>query len=252
MAGEIKYPRILTAGDSCLIVEFGNEISMEINRKVLSLKTDLEKKPFNGFMETIPSYRSLAVCFDPAETDIQNLLSLLKNKCSRIDNASAAPEIKRTLILPTLYGGEFGWDIHSVASYTGLSLGQIIELHTQREYYCYMLGFTPGFAYLGGMDERLATPRLKEPRQTVPAGAVGIAGSQTGFYSISSPGGWQIIGRTPVIMFDPFRDPPFFLEAGMWVRFRPIKEDEFENIKEASEKKMFTPEILQEKLVTTS
>ena len=214
------------------------------------MKADLEKKPFIGFLETVPSYCSLAVCFDTTETDLERLYALLKNTYSCFDKTSKMPAIKKTLILPTFYGEEYGWDIQFVAAHTGLSVEQVIERHTEKEYYCYMLGFTPGFAYLGGMDERLETPRLKEPRQTVPAGAVGIAGSQTGFYSISSPGGWQLIGRTPVDMFDPLREPPFFLEAGMWVRFRSIGLAEFEIIRESSKKRIYTPEIILENMVT--
>lgn len=244
MLDKKKYPRILTAGDSCLVIEFGDKISMDINRKVLAMQAEVEKKPFAGFVETVPSYRSLAVCFNAAATDLERLYALLKTTYSSLEKTSEFPLVKRTLILPTLYGGEYGEDIEFVAAHTELSVEQVIKRHTEREYYCYMLGFTPGFAYLGGMDERLKTPRLKEPRQIVPAGAVGIAGSQTGFYSISSPGGWQLIGRTPVNMFDPLREPPFFLEAGMWVRFRSIGLEEYQMIRESSAKRIYAPEII--------
>jgi len=133
-----------------------------------------------------------------------------------------------------------------VAQHTGFSAEEVIERHSGRECYCYMLGFTPGFPYLGGMDPALEVPRLKNPREVIPAGAVAIGGKQTGIYSIASPGGWRLIGRTPMLLFDPNREPPIFLEAGMWIRFRPIDKAEFDDIEAASIEGTYRPEILEE------
>ncbi|NLG86950.1 MAG: 5-oxoprolinase subunit PxpB, partial [Firmicutes bacterium] len=154
-----------------------------------------------------------------------------------------APEIT---VIPVCYGGKFGPDLDYVCEHTGLSAEEVIQLHTGTDYLIYMLGFTPGFSYLGGMDERLATPRLKTPRTHIPAGSTGIAGKQTGIYPIDSPGGWQLIGRTPLKLYDPFRDPPVLLKAGNYVRFTAITEDEYEEI--AAQVAAGTYKVQQEQL----
>lgn len=153
---------------------------------------------------------------------------------------------RKVVVVPTLYGGEHGPDLGNVAEHTGLPEEEVVRRHAANDCYCYMLGFTPGFAYLGGMDQSLETPRLKNPRELIPAGSVGIAGKQTGIYSIASPGGWQLIGRTPMMMFDPGRDPAIFLDAGMWVRFRPADRAEFDEIEAATASRSYQPEILEE------
>ena len=135
-----------------------------------------------------------------------------------------------TVVIPVVYGGEYGPDIDNVCQHTGLSREEVIARHSGREYLIYMLGFTPGFPYMGGMDETIATPRLKTPRTAIPAGSVGIAGAQTGVYPIQSPGGWQLIGRTPLKLFDMDRPDPFLLRAGQKVVFRPISEEEYERM----------------------
>jgi KipI family sensor histidine kinase inhibitor len=150
---------------------------------------------------------------------------------------------KRVLVMPVAYGGEYGPDMANVSSHTKLDEREIIERHTARDYYCYMLGFTPGFSYLGGLDEKLATPRLKTPRALIPAGSVGIAGSQTGAYSIDSPGGWQLIGRTPLRLFDPQNsENPTLVDAGDWIRFRGVSGGEFEAIKREADAGTYVPE----------
>ena len=242
-----KYPRILPAGDSCVIAEFGSVIDMGINRRVTALERRVRNARFPGFLDAVPTYRSLAVCFDPAKTDVEGLYEVLGKMC-RMEEQDQEQLLKRTLVVPTLYGGEWGPDLEDVAAHAGIPPDEAVRRHTGRDYYCYMLGFPPGFAYLGGMDESLATPRLKDPRQEIPAGSVGIAGSQTGFYSIASPGGWRLIGRTPIPMFDPRRDPAVFLEAGMWVRFRSIGRERFDEIRDESARGSFSPEILEEKV----
>jgi len=239
---EATYPRILHAGDSCVVVEFGSAISLDINSKVQSLYRSLKNKNIQGIKELIPTYRSLAVYFDPLELPLEKLKETL-NSFSLMDGKDTT--LGRTLlVVPVCYGGELGPDIENVAKHNNLSVDEVIEIHSRPDYYCYMLGFTPGFSYLGGMDERIATPRLQTPRTLIPAGSVGIAGKQTGIYPIDSPGGWQLIGRTPLKMFDPASEKPTLIEAGYWVRFKPIPFEEYQYISSEVAKGTYLPEIL--------
>lgn len=223
-----EQPRLLPAGDSALVVEFGNEIAPEINARVRSLTAALEAESLAGVVELVPTYRSVLLHFNPLVVQPkvleQHLLDLIDNLG---DLELPAPDVA---FVPVCYGGEFGPDLDHVCEHTGLGAEEVIRLHTATDYLIYMLGFTPGFSYLGGMDERLATPRLKTPRTHIPAGSTGIAGKQTGIYPIDSPGGWQLIGRTPLKLYDPFRDPPVLLKAGNYVRFVAVSQDEYEEI----------------------
>ena len=238
--------KILHAGDSCLIAEFGNSIDMEINARVQVLRAQIEKSPFRGFIETIPTYRSLAVCFNPllAPGDLDKLLLLLAESAE--NEKSAGEEARKLLIIPTCYEGDFAPDMEKVAANAGISPDEVVRRHSSKDCYCYMLGFLPGFSYLGGMDPSLSTPRLKEPREKIPGSSVGIAGRQTGIYPIDSPGGWNLIGKTPLRMFDPARNPAIFLEAGMWVRFAPIDAAEFERIADLAARPDWKPDIREE------
>ncbi len=242
---EMKYPRLLTAGDGCVVVEFGDGIDMEVNSRVASLAAAVRKAEIIGFLDTVPTYRSLAVYFNPVTTDVDALYSKLGKMASGQDAGKEGGR-RRIIVVPSLYGGEFGPDMADVAEHTGLTPEEVVTRHTAHDCYCYMLGFTPGYSYLGGMDPSLETPRLKNPREIIPAGSVAIGGKQTGIYSIASPGGWRLIGRTPMKMFDPDRDPAIFLEAGMWVRFRAIGKAEFDEIEAATAKGIYRPEILEE------
>ncbi len=241
------YPRLLAAGDGCVVVEYGDAIDMEINRRVAALAASVGRAEFPGFLDAVPTYRSLAVYFDPVVADVDALYRRLEEMMSS-SGADEDTAKRRVVVVPTLYGGDHGPDLGNVAEHTGLSPDEVIRRHSSNDCYCYMLGFTPGFAYLGGMDTSLETPRLKNPRELIPAGSVGIAGKQTGIYSIASPGGWQLIGRTPMMMFDPVREPAIFLEAGMWVRFRPADRAEFEEIESATASRSYRPEILEEEV----
>lgn len=243
----MTYPRILTAGDGCVVVEFGDAIDMAVNAKVASLAAAIQETPFAGLRDLVPTYRSLAVYFDPETANVEKLYARLE-AMSRQVGQGKAEGTKRTIIVPTLYGGEFGPDMKDVAEHTNLSEDEVIRRHAGKDCYCYMLGFTPGYSYLGGMDPALEVPRLKNPREIIPAGSVAIGGKQTGIYSIASPGGWRLIGRTPMRMFDPQRAPAIFLEAGMWVRFRPIDGAEFDEIEAAGAKGVYRPEILEEEV----
>jgi inhibitor of KinA len=213
----MTFPRILPVGDAALVVEFGDAIHPDIHRRVLALDHALTADPFPGLRETVPTYRSLLVYYDPRQFSWDGARRLVANALARSTD-TPMPE-PREVEIPVVYGGEFGPDIGFVAAHTGLSEEEVVRLHTSVTYTVYMLGFAPGFVYLGGLPEALATPRLPTPRPSVPAGSVGIAGLQTGIYGLSTPGGWRLIGRTPLTMLDLNRQPPTLLQPGDRVRF---------------------------------
>jgi KipI family sensor histidine kinase inhibitor len=218
-------PRFLLAGDAGLVVELGNKIDEEINRRVRSLATALAENPIPGLAEMVPTYRSLLVHYDPLRLSHRDLVDLIRSILEKGEEYPL-PE-PRMVEIPTLYGVEFGPDLPFVAEHNGLSMDEVIRIHSGTVYPVYMLGFSPGYAYLGGLPEEIATPRLPTPRTLVPAGSVALAGRQTGVYPIATPGGWRLIGRTPLKLFDPQRDPPTLLRAGDQVRFVPISEEEY-------------------------
>jgi KipI family sensor histidine kinase inhibitor len=222
-------PKFLSAGDSCLVVEFSDGIDMAANIRLQALRRALSGENIRGIREFVPTYRSLSIHHDPTKLPRQNLEKIVKEALENTDGGETS--VRRTVCLPVAYGGKYGPDMANVSAYTSLSESEIIKRHTSMEYYCYMLGFTPGFAYLGGMDESLETPRLATPRALISAGSVGIAGKQTGAYSIDGPGGWQLIGRTPLSLFDPDdEENPTLIDPGDWVAFRSITPDEFDAI----------------------
>ena len=219
--------RMLVAGEQGLIVEFGNAIDPAVNARVHRLARALAARGLEGVIETVPTYRSLLVLFDP-------LILPRERLDSEVEALLAVPVVEEapgaggnTVELPVLYGGEFGPDLAFVARHNGLSTEEVIAIHSSSSYLVYMLGFTPGFPYFGGMSSRLATPRLSSPRGKVPTGSVGIAGSQTGVYPVESPGGWRLIGRTPLRLFDLEAGRTFLLAPGDVVRFRPMDEEEY-------------------------
>ena len=220
--------RFLLTGDTSLCVEFGNEISTEINAKIRAFNIALQQSKIPGIVETVPTYRSLAVHYDPEVILYGALVKKLKGLLGQLDSIQIPPS--DVLEIPVLYGGEEGPDIEFVAEHNGKTVQEVIDIHTSTEYLIYMLGFTPGFTYLGGMSEEIATPRLKTPRVLIPGGSVGIAGAQTGVYPIDSPGGWQLIGRTPVRMYDPDRATPILPEAGQYIKFYAIDKAEYDRI----------------------
>jgi KipI family sensor histidine kinase inhibitor len=220
---ETKY---FLGGDKSIIVEFGNEINEDINKKVISLMKVIEKSSLkNVVTEMVPTYRSLMINYNPLNIEYDNLISKVKELEQKIKEIKIKePKIHE---IPVCYNNQFGIDIETVANHNNLTVDEVIQIHTSKEYLIYMLGFTPGFPYLGGMDERIATPRLQIPRTKIPAGSVGIAGAQTGVYPIDSPGGWQIIGRTPIKLYDENREQQILLTAGDFIKFVPITLDEF-------------------------
>ena len=214
--------RFLPAGDKALAVELGNSISAVTNRRVRDLLVAIESQDIPGVMDLVPSYRSLLVYYDPLRVSLLQLKERLSALEQNLDQAAVhAPKVVE---IPTLYGGEYGPDLAHVAEHNSLTPEEVIRIHSRADYLVHMMGFTPGFPYLGGMSERIATPRLQTPRIVIPAGSVGIAEQQTGVYPIESPGGWQLIGRTPVQLFDPRRDPPVVVETGDFIGFAPITE----------------------------
>jgi inhibitor of KinA len=217
------YPQFkyLPAGDSAVMIEVGDAIDPDINRIVRGLMLALQAHPIAGMREAIPTYRSVLVMYDPVHVLFHELVEQLQEREAHLA-AVDIPE-PRIIEIPVVYGGEDGPDLGVVAQHAHLSPEEVIALHSEPEYLVYMLGFTPGFCYLGGMDDRLETPRLKEPRTNIPAGSVGIAGKQTGVYPIDSPGGWQLIGKTPLRLFDLHRSPPVLVQAGDVVRFVPLE-----------------------------
>jgi KipI family sensor histidine kinase inhibitor len=225
-------PRFLNAGDKALSVEFGDEISPELNQKVRNLMLAIGKAGIRGIAETVPAYRSLLVCFDPRQIAHDALQEELRTLL-RLPMDREVPQ-PRTVAVPVAYGGQYGPDLEYVATYHHLSPSEVVRVHCDTPYLVYMLGFMPGFPYLGGMSLDIATPRLATPRTSIAAGSVGIAGDQTGIYPMESPGGWRIIGRTPVRVFDSNREPPSLFRAGDRVVFRSISPPEFERLKEAA------------------
>ena len=217
--------RILTVGDCAVSVEFGQEISLEINHKVMALKMVLEQKPIRGIVELIPTYCSLLIQYDPMDLRYGQLRDRLEALVTQLDEVEMPP--KQVVEIPVAYGGEYGPDLGEVARAHNISEEDVIKLHSEPEYPIYMLGFVAGFPYLGGMNKAIATPRKKSPRLKIEAGSVGIAGEQTGIYSVESPGGWQIIGRTPLKLYDVNRNEPVLLKAGQYIKFKPITKEEF-------------------------
>jgi KipI family sensor histidine kinase inhibitor len=220
----------LICGDSALNIEFGNEISEEINKKIRVAAALIENREISGISEVVPTYRSLMIHYDPLIIEYEELISILKGIEENIKNVELySPEI---IEIPVLYGGQYGPDIENVVMHNKLTVEEVIKIHTSAEYLIYMLGFTPGFPYLGGMDKRIATPRLHSPRTKIPAGSVGIAGEQTGIYPVQSPGGWQLIGSTPIELFNPDSENPILLKSGNHIVFKSIDEEEYMKIKE--------------------
>ena len=221
--------RFLPTGDTSVCVEFGNEINQKINSEIRAFNILLNEEKIKGVVETVPTYRSIMVHYDPGVISNKQLVARLKALTGKMDKVEIPPS--EVLEIPVLYGGEeMGPDMAFVAEHAGISEAEVIKLHTEPEYLIYMLGFTPGFTYLGGLNDKIETPRLKTPRVKIPAGSVGIAGKQTGVYPIDSPGGWQLIGRTPVRMYDPNREVPILPQAGQYIKFTAIDRAEFDRI----------------------
>jgi len=223
-------PKINLISDSSIEILFPNEISKDINKKIRMLTKVINEKIGDDIVDIIPAYHNILINFDCLKTNSR----IFYNKVKKI---VATPLNEQTykievVEIPVCYEKPFSLDIEDVCKINNMSKEELIKRHTSPEYLVYMIGFTPGFPYLGGMDNSISTPRKKQPRTSIPAGSVGIAGSQTGIYPIESPGGWQIIGQTPYNLFDPYREPAVLIEAGQYIKFRSISKGEFESIVE--------------------
>lgn len=218
--------RIVAAGDSVLVAEFDERIDPVVNRAAIALAAAIQAAAVPGVRDVVPTYRSVAVYFDPLRTPYDRLHDTMVREAARTPpdaTATAAP-----VRIPVCYGGDLGPDLEAVAAFAGMSAADVVRLHTAGCYRVFMLGFVPGFAYMGIVDARIAAPRHATPRVRVPAGSVGIAGVQTGIYPADSPGGWQLIGRTRVRPFDASRAQPFLLRAGDSVAFYPVDRAQYD------------------------
>ncbi len=236
----INY-KIKHVGDRAITVEFDNEISEKVNRQVDQLKKSVTENKLQGILALIPTYRALLIQYDPQVITFKSLNDRISALMDKINYTSVSSS--KVYVIPVCYGDEFGPDIETVSKVNQLSQDEVIDIHSNADYRIYMLGFTPGFPYLGGMDKRIETPRLEKPRTKIYAGSVGIAGGQTGIYPIDSPGGWQIIGRTPLALFDKNKEQPFLLEAGAYIRFKPIDRGTYDAIEKKVASGNYTPVI---------
>ena len=237
-----ETPLFLPAGDQALVVELGDAINPEVNRRVHNLMLAIERLDLPGVTDLLPTYRSLLVQYDSMQVSYSELLERLTTIESSLDEVT--PAASRTVHVPTLYVDEYAPDLEYVAEHAGLTPEEVISLHSGTDYLVYMMGFTPGFPYLGGLSEKLATPRLDTPRAQIPSGSVGIAESQTGVYPVASPGGWRLIGRTPLRLFDSRREPPSLLAAGDYVRFVPLPDEgEYMRVQQLVERNEFQASV---------
>lgn len=223
-------PTISPVGDRAISIDFGQVIDPTINRHIRQTIERIKELQLDGIIELVPTYCALLVEYDAMLYSYSEICNIIEPTFEE-GMANTTNELVTVVEVPTVYGGEFGPDLSFVASHNHLSEDEVISIHSGTDYLVYMLGFIPGFTYLGGMDLRIATPRLSSPRTLIPAGSVGIAGEQTGTYPSDSPGGWQIIGRTPVTMYDMSKAQAALLNAGDYVRYVPIDESEFHRIK---------------------
>lgn len=238
--GEMPAIQFYPLGDAAIVLEFGDHINRVTHWQIQAFTAYLDQHPFPGLVEYVPAFTTLTVYYDPWVVSQQGFLNPYNTVAARLEEMCFQVKINpqkptpKIIEIPVCYGGKYGPDLDYVASLHGLKPKEVIKLHTQNTYLVYMIGFTPGFPYLGGMAPEIATPRKEKPRARVSAGSVGIAGKQTGVYSIPSPGGWQIIGRTPLVLFNPHRERPSLLQAGDLIRFKAISEKKFEQKKEVA------------------
>jgi len=214
-------PHMHPAGDAAILIEWADEIDDEVNDRVHAFAQHLRAEHHPEIRDLVPAYSSLLVCYNSRRASFATMRDFLR---AALQSPQAfAKAASRLIEIPTCYGGEFGPDLAFVAQHNRLTEAKVVHLHTGVVYRVYFIGFAPGFAYLGSVPEQIAAPRLATPRTRVPAGSIGIAGRQTGIYPIETPGGWQLIGRTTLRLFDPHRDPPTLLCPGDRVRFVAIE-----------------------------
>ncbi|MDD6657533.1 MAG: 5-oxoprolinase subunit PxpB [Lachnospiraceae bacterium] len=234
--------RMCPVGDQAILCEFGNKIDEKINDEVQALTRQIKSASFPGVVEILPTYRSLLVFYDSSQISYKKL----SKKIGSFHRDSTGQEAgsKKIRIVPCLYGGEYGPDLSDMADQLGMSEAEIINIHKSVDYKIYMLGFLPGFVYLGGLDERIHMPRLDVPRTKIPERSVGIGGNQTGVYPMESPGGWRLIGSTPLNFYNPASNPPVLCEAGEYIRFEPVTKQEYERIRKDVERGSYRAEFV--------
>lgn len=235
--------KIRTAGDSSLLIEFGKSIDPDINARIAATVRLMQEQQIEGVVDVIPAFCSLLINYDPRVISYDEIKTRME-KILSVEIAAGARK-KKVYEIPVCYGGELGPDLPTIAEHAGLSEQEVIDIHSAADYLIYMLGFLPGFTYLGGLDERIHTPRLANPRIRIPAGSVGIGGSQTGIYPMDSPGGWQLMGMTPVKTYDPGREAPILVEAGDYIRFVPVDRAEYDRIKEEVEQGTYVVRVVE-------
>lgn len=231
-----EFAKVSPLGDAAVRVELGHEISLSVYNRIQLFMKYAKEKNFDSFQEMIPSFSCITILYNPLAL-MQEQMNPYESMRMKIDEILNMPifdlkENRVVIEIPVCYGGEYGPDLEELANYHDISMSEVIARHTGRDYFVYMLGFAPGFPFLGGVDEKIATPRKQSPRLAIAPGSVGIAGEQTGIYPIKTPGGWQIIGRTPLELFTPFEESPTLLKAGYWIRFKEISAEEFSLLKE--------------------
>ncbi|SRR5579871_1407746 len=220
-------PRLLANGDAAISVDFGNRIDVNLNERVHALDKALKTRDLPYLIETVPTYRALMVHFDPVTVDYHELCSILTELAGQTVQKEAA---QRRWRVPVAYGGEFGEDLDVIAAHAGLSPEAFVGAHMAKVYTVFMIGFLPGFCYLGGLDPRLAMPRRDQPRLRIPSSSISVGGAQTAIGTVEGPSGWHLIGRTPVIPFMTNRSPIFLFEAGDEILFTRISEEEWRNL----------------------
>ncbi|WP_377890800.1 5-oxoprolinase subunit PxpB [Alkalihalobacillus sp. R86527] len=234
-------------GDTGIQLVFGTEITEETNQKIRMFADYLTNHPIDGVVEWVPAYTTLTIYYLPRKLSFVSLRKKLEEVNEKQQGREAA-SASLVYIIPTYYGDDAGSDLSFVAEHNGLNEEDVIDIHSGKDYLIYMMGFVPGFPYLGGMPEKIATPRRENPRAEIAPGSVGIAGAQTGVYPLESPGGWQIIGRTPVKLYDPESESPILLESGHYLRFVSISKEEYEEIEEAIKRGEYVVETEEKKV----
>ena len=242
----MMIPKIYPLSETAISIEWCDRIDENVSQKILQADQLLNKFPFGGFVETVPAYTTLTVFYRPelVVNETASPFEVVKKIVEKLLEEPQAAEIKESGLfnIPVCYDDEFGYDLEFIASTNGISKETVIDLHQKKEYRVYMMGFLPGFAYMGEVDDIIATTRKSSPRPIVEEGSVGIAGKQTGIYPLSSPGGWQIVGRTPLCLFDIQKEDPFLLKTGNRIKFYPISKQEFDKIIKEHDIKPFIKE----------
>lgn len=236
--------KIMPAGDAALVVEFGDIIDENVNAHVHALARKIEEQHIEGIMEVVPTFRSVLVQYDVfvcSYSQIRDVVHSLADNLNVLDKTA-----KKIVKIPCCYGARFGQDLSDMEKLTGLDRDEIIAIHSATDYKIYMLGFLPGFVYLGGLDKRIEVPRLKTPRVKICKGAVGIGGNQTGIYPMDSPGGWRLMGATPIDLYDENRETPILLAAGEYIRFVPISILDYYDIRQEILKGTYRLEVVEE------